>query len=242
MDTITRIPVIYIPNSDADLNNMKFAFQPIFDVRTGDIYGHEALMRPEGCTPLELISAYEKAGRLDKIEETTIYYGTKAFMEAELDGFLFLNSIPETCMSEEMAIATSELGGSEMADRFYIEMLEYTKHSAKAWDLKKKAIIEAGAMPHLAIDDFGTGENIDLVCINTYNPDLIKIDRKYITNIDTDPINQMIFDDMIKNIHKRGIQVLAEGVETEEEYLYLMHTEVDYMQGYYLGKPRIYSK
>jgi EAL domain-containing protein (putative c-di-GMP-specific phosphodiesterase class I) len=43
-------------------------------------------------------------------------------------------------------------------------------------------------------------------------------------------------------MHSAGIKVLAEGVETEAEFLYLMHRDVDYMQGFYLGKPIIYGQ
>ncbi len=241
MIKVPRIPIPPIPNIYVDLNTIKFAFQPIFDARTGDVYGYEALMRPDGCTPLELISAYAKAGFLRYIEEATLYYGTKAFMDADLEGYLFLNSIPGTCMSMEMAIATAELGGDFMAERFYIEILEYTKYNEDIWNFKKKAIYATGASPKIAIDDFGTGEHIDSVCLETYTPDLIKIDRKYISNIDTNKINQKIVTDMVKILHNRGINVLAEGVETEAEYNYLKNMDIDYMQGFYLGMPKIYD-
>ncbi len=230
-----------IPDVNVDLNNLKFAFQPIFDIKSGDVYGYEALMRPEGCTPMELIESYEKAGLLSKIEEATFYYGTKAFKEAKLEGYLFLNSFPGTCMSEEMAMATAALGGKEMSNRLYIEILEYTDYNEEAWELKKKAIYTTDGKPGFVIDDYGTGYNIDKACIDLYQPQIVKIDRKYVSHIDTNIENQVIVDVMIKILHKRGIKVLAEGVETKEEYIYFMRTDIDYMQGFYLGKPKIYA-
>ena len=224
-----------------DLDSIKFAFQPIYDIKTGDLFGHEALMRPDGCTPMELINSYERAGLLNRIEEVTFYNGTKAFMEAQLDGYLFLNSFPGACMSLEMAMATAELGGDQMADRLYVEVLEYTKYDSFAWSLKKKVIQETGSTPGIVIDDFGTGENIDRMCIDKYKPSIVKIDRKFITHIDSNEENQAIVADMITQLHDLGIKVLAEGVETVEEYTYLMRTDIDYMQGFYLGKPKIYA-
>ena len=47
---------------------------------------------------------------------------------------------------------------------------------------------------------------------------------------------------MIQNLHRFNITVLAEGVETEEEYKYLLNTDIDLMQGYYLGMPKIYIR
>ncbi len=240
MEKPVKIKSASLPHIQVDLNNLKFAFQPIFDTRTGDVFGYEALMRPEGCTPVELIEAYEEADLLNKIEEATFYYGIKAFKETKLEGYLFLNSFPGVCMSIEMAMATAELGGKEMADRFYIEVLEYTKYNSFAWDLKKRAIYAADANPGIVIDDYGTGENIDKACIDTYKPEIVKIDRKFISHIESNKENQIIIDTMIRILHKRGIKILAEGVETKEEYTYLMHTDVDFMQGFYLGKPKIY--
>jgi len=230
-----------VPDILLNLDTLKFAFQPIFDVRTGDVFGHEALMRPEGHSPAEVIESYAKAGLLNKIEEATLYYGTKAFMDAKLDGFLFLNSFPGACMSIDMALKTAELGGQEMANRFYIEILEYTKLDSFSWNVKMKAMTATGASPRFAIDDFGSGENTDQVCLNLYKPDMVKIDRKYISHIEENTENQIIVRNMIQSLHKRGIKVLAEGVETKEEYTYLMHTDIDYMQGYYLGRPKIYQ-
>lgn len=230
-----------IPGIEYDLNNIQFAFQPIFDIRTGDVFGFEALMRPIWCTPLELIRYSENAGLLDKIEEATFYYGTKAFLDAKLDGYLFLNSIPGVSMSTEVALATAEVGGYKMANKFYIEILEYTKYNKEVWDRKNSIMTQTGASPKIAIDDFGTGENIDACCIETYKPDLVKIDRKYISHIDINQENQIIVKGIITAMHKRGIEVLAEGVESKEEFLYLMHTGVDYMQGFYLGQPLTYT-
>jgi len=241
MKKVPRIPKPSIPNINVDLNTIKFAFQPIFDAKTGNIYGYEALMRPDECSPLELIHAYEKTGHLRYIEEATLYYGTKAFLDADLEGYLFLNSIPGTCMSVEMAIATAELGGDKMAKRFYIEILEYTKYNSAVWDFKKKAIFGTGASPKIAIDDFGTGEHIDSECIEIYKPDLVKIDRKYISQIESNTEHQQLLKDMTKWLHNRGISTLAEGVETKAEYDYLKTLDIDYMQGFYLGMPKIYS-
>ena len=229
------------PAIQLNTETLKYAYQPIFDVRNCSIFGYEALMRPEGYTPLEIIDAYTEADRLDEVEEATFYYGTKGFLDANLEGYLFLNTFTNACMSVEGAHRVAALGGPEMAKRIVIEILEYADTDPTVWRIKKRAMEITGANPIYAIDDYGTGMNIDHACIELYRPNIVKIDRKFIHNIDTNRENQLIVADMIRVLHKEGITLLAEGVETKEEYDYLMTTDIDLMQGYYLGMPKIYN-
>ena len=74
------------PRIQLNIDTLQYAYQPIYDIRTGKIYGYEALMRPEGHSPMDIIEAYTEANQLDFIEETSILYGTKYFLEAELEG------------------------------------------------------------------------------------------------------------------------------------------------------------
>ncbi|MCR4999716.1 MAG: EAL domain-containing protein [Lachnospiraceae bacterium] len=225
-----------------DVDTLQYAYQPIFDIRTGKVFGYEALMRPEGYSPMDIIEAYTEANQLDFIEETSILYGTKYFLEAGLEGYLFINSFTNACMSPEGAIRAAEMGGQEMAHRLVFEILEYGKVDPEIWLHKKESAERFGSCPLYAIDDYGTGENQNYECIDFFQPDIIKIDRHFIHNINSDEHNQQIVSDMVSNFHKKGIMVLAEGVETKEEYEYLLGMGIDLMQGYYLGKPKIYSK
>lgn len=229
------------PKIKLNTETLKYAYQPIFDVRTGAIFGYEALMRPEGYTPMEIIEAYTEADCLEEIEEATFYYGTKGFMEANLEGYLFINTFTDVCMTLEGARRVASLGGEQMRSRFVVEILEYAQTDPSVWRIKKRAMELSGADPLYAIDDFGTGVNIDHACIEMYRPNIVKIDRKFIRNIDTNYEHQLIVADMLKNLHREGITVLAEGVETKQEYDYLMQTDIDLMQGYYLGMPQIYN-
>ena len=81
---------------------INFAFQPIFEIETGNIYGYEALMRPAPYTPMEVIAEYAHQDRLNEIEEFTTYYAAKQFLENKLTGKLFLNSFPSAFVSDEI--------------------------------------------------------------------------------------------------------------------------------------------
>jgi EAL domain-containing protein (putative c-di-GMP-specific phosphodiesterase class I) len=220
---------------------IKFAFQPIFVVETNSIYGYEALMRPEPYSPMEVIADFAKKQRLNEIEEITTYYGAYHFLKNNLQGKLFLNSFPAAFVGEEMMKKVHELCGDKFKNKLVIEILEYTNYSAFAHQQKIIQFKESRASEEYAIDDFGTGKNIDTQCIEFYKPDIVKIDHKIISNIDTDVRNQKALIDILEMSLRYGVTMLAEGVETEAEFNYLKNYPVKLMQGFYLGKPQVYE-
>ena len=220
---------------------INFAFQPIFEVETGNIYGYEALMRPAPYTPMEVITEYAHQERLNEIEEFTIYYAAKQFLENKLPGKLFLNSFPSAFVSDEMMVKIHELVKQQLKGRLVIEMLEYTEFDSHAHYKKTSQFRESKTGQLVAIDDYGTGKNIDEECINFYNPDIVKIDRALISNIHTNVTNQKALIDICNYLEKKGIIILAEGVETQEEYDYLKNYPIKLMQGFFLGKPQIFK-
>ena len=181
-------------NSIIDLmsepEKINFAFQPIFEIETGNIYGYEALMRPSPYTPMEVIAEYARLDRLNEIEEFTIYYAAKQFLDNNLSGKLFINSFPSTFVSDEMLEKVHQLVRHRLKSRLVIEMLEYTEFNSHAHYKKTTQFKRSQTDEFIAIDDYGTGKNIDEECIDFYNPDIVKIDRKLISNIHKDLTNQ----------------------------------------------------
>ena len=220
---------------------INFAFQPIFEVETGNIYGYEALMRPAPYTPMEVIAEYAHQDRLNEIEEFTTYYAAKQFLENKLPGKLFLNSFPSAFVSDEMMVKIHELAKQNFKGRLVIEMLEYTEFDSHAHYKKTSQFEKSKTGELVAIDDYGTGKNIDEECINFYHPDIVKIDRALISNIHKNVTNQKALIDICNYLEKKGIIILAEGVETQEEYDYLKNYPIKLMQGFFLGKPQIFK-
>ncbi len=220
---------------------INFAFQPIFEIENGNIYGYEALMRPAPYSPMEVIAEYARQERLNEIEAFTTYYAAKQFLENNLTGKLFLNSFPSAFVSDEMMVKVHELAKQHFKGRLVIEMLEYTEFDSHAHYKKTSQFKKSKTDQLLAIDDYGTGKNVDEECINFYNPDIVKIDRSLISNIHKNVTNQKALLDICNYLDKKGILILAEGVETQEEYDYLKNYPIKLMQGYFLGKPQIFK-
>lgn len=213
--------------------NVEFVFQPIFS-RTGKVVGHEALMRPEGKNILDFIDEMKELGKLHELELLTFFGATLEYKQRKYDALLSINSFPSEAFTREEALEYS-LCFRPIKEKLIVEILEYTEEKHWTWTAKREHIDNYKGI-EVALDDFGTGNN-DSRAVDYYKPNMIKLDRSLISGIDTNPEKQSRLRELIDEMHKRVIVVLAEGIETKEEYEFLFNSGVDFFQGYYLGRP-----
>jgi EAL domain-containing protein (putative c-di-GMP-specific phosphodiesterase class I) len=88
----------------------------------------------------------------------------------------------------------------------------------------------------LSIDDFGTGYS-SLAYLKLFPISTLKIDRSFVTNLETDPDDAGICDITVLLAHKLGLDVVAEGVETEGQLKYLLSIGCEKVQGYLISRP-----
>lgn len=88
----------------------------------------------------------------------------------------------------------------------------------------------------IALDDFGAGYSSEGVLL-TINPSYVKIDMSIVRGIDRDKSRQTLLGGILSYSKTQDIRIIAEGVETREEMVYLIEAGVDYIQGYYLAVP-----
>lgn len=86
----------------------------------------------------------------------------------------------------------------------------------------------------IALDDFGTGYS-SLGYLKSMAVDILKIDKMFISSLDDD--SHTIVGEIVKIAHKMDLKVVAEGIETNAHYETLRELNVDFFQGYYLGRP-----
>jgi sensor c-di-GMP phosphodiesterase-like protein len=115
-------------------------------------------------------------------------------------------------------------------------------------ELTERELIEPTAITHqlfeqlhelgvmIAIDDFGTGHS-SLAYLRQFNVDFLKIDQSFVAMIGADALSRHILDTIIELSAKLDLDIVAEGVETEEQSDYLTAHGVNFLQGYLFGRP-----
>ncbi|MBB4228024.1 GGDEF domain-containing protein [Rhizobium mongolense] len=220
------------------------AFQPIVEAGTGTVFGYESLMRGQerigfDC-PVEILDEADRAGQLLQLEQMVASRALAKF--ATLGNYststLFLNLdvrlIPhgdrliETLLQHLKAanIPPSSVC-FEFSERF--DNTSVPEFEALVSKLRKTGF-------KLAIDDFGVGHGeMKLLC--DYAVDYLKIDRHFVADIDRKPRKRHLLKNIVNIAHVLGTRVIAEGIETEAEFLACREYGVDLVQGWFIARP-----
>lgn len=219
-------------------------FQPIVSVKKQAIIGVEALSR--GLTydgdlimPKILFAQAVKSNRsveLDRVCREVSLANYKRIREQNQEQFLFLNldsSIVDKGVvgSGHLIKNVSNLNLSPSS--IVIEITESQVHDSKALNKFIKHHKEYGFL--FALDDMGSdASNLDRIL--HVRPDIIKIDRELITEIQHDYYKQELFKALVTVAKKTGALVIAEGVETHQEAVTCLELGANFLQGYYISK------
>jgi EAL domain-containing protein (putative c-di-GMP-specific phosphodiesterase class I) len=222
-------------------------FQPILSARQKSIVGLEALARgtaldPDPLVPpMRLFAMANQAGvteRLDSLCRRRAVRDFSAMRARARDRILFLNlHVPVAQAPGRMAdeldnlVASFELPPNQVA----LEILEAEIEDMPFVQSLVNILRRSGFL--IVLDDVGTGHsNLDRIPI--IKPDLIKIDRTLVAHIDADYHKQGAVKSLVDLGRKIGAVVVAEGVEHESEAIVALELGADFLQGYFLGRPR----
>ncbi|WP_238883446.1 GGDEF and EAL domain-containing protein [Clostridium sp. YIM B02551] len=228
-----------------DNGELFLCYQPIIDARTKRVVRMEALIRwkhlKKGIiSPVDFIPVAEETKLIIPIGEWVLKSALKQLKEWHEAGFkdfrLSVNASVVQLQKPDFAKDVSKLLEEEGISAKYIE-LEITESALidSVYNLSNnlKLLREQGIK--VSIDDFGTGYN-SLKYIQKFNVDCIKIDRTFVSNVN-DERNKIIISHIISLGHSIDAEIIAEGVETKEQYEYLKEQCCDTIQGYYFSKP-----
>lgn len=219
------------------------AFQPILSLAHHRTVGHEALLRATDATganvsPLAVfnqVPAGADAVHLDRLVRTL--HATNYVRTGATDNWLFLNISSEVVASgpsfgpffAEM-LATAGIDPS----RTVVEILEGAIESNQRLEEAVEYYRHLGCL--VAIDDFGAGHsNFDRVW--ALKPNIVKLDRSMIVRARQDVRARRMLPNLVSLLHEAACLVLMEGVETREEALIAIDSDVDLIQGYFFGRP-----
>ena len=218
-----------------------YHFQPIVSARSGKIYAYEALMRTDksiGMNPLEVLDAAKEFNRLYEIEKATMFNVAQRFADGQNQfgrSKVFINTIPGHFLNDEdLNLFVEEYG--DYIGSFVFEITEQDTVSDEELNTIRK-LSGGKATNRVAIDDYGTGHS-NIVNLMRYAPKIIKIDRMLVSDIHKDRNKQMFVRSTIEFAKINNIRVLAEGIETSDELRTVIELGVDFIQGYYTGRPQ----
>ena len=227
------------------LKEFELVYQPQIDVNTNQIVGAEALMRwhPEGMnsiSPNVFIPLLEETGLIVEVGEWLIDTALSQ-----------LKKVQDNISNFKMSI---NLSSRQFQNKNLIEILEQSivKHQINPQHVELE-ITESLLMEHhhitlstlnriselglhLSIDDFGTGYS-SLSYLKQFPIDTLKIDRSFVRDITTDPNDEAIVTAIIALAKSLNLQLIAEGVETEQQFQFIKDNKCQVAQGYYFSKP-----
>lgn len=220
------------------------AFQPIVEVATGSVFGYESLLRGQeriGFTsPPALLDEAHQTGQLLALEQmmsgralakfATLpeYSSTTLFLNLDVrlirQGHEFLEKVLHHLRASGIAPSSVCFEFSERFDNTSVP-----EFADLVTDMRKAGF-------KLAIDDFGVGHGeMKLLC--DFPVDYLKIDRHFVSEIDNNPRKRHLVKNIVNIAHTLGIRVIAEGIETEAEFLACREYGVDLVQGYFIARP-----
>jgi len=222
-------------------------FQPIISIREKRVIGLEALVRatnPASGKPISPNFLFDAAIRhkqslqLDRLCREAAISGFATLASLDPDLILFINVDVSTLSrsaaeSNALIKLTEEYGIAP--ERVAIEIIESKINDASALQRFIANHRKRGFL--IALDDMGAGHS-NLERIPSIKPDIIKLDRSLIKNIDQEYHKQELFDFFIKLAHRIGVFVIVEGIETEAEALSCLERGADLVQGFYFAYPQ----
>lgn len=229
-------------------NEFELYYQPIVDLSTNKICKAEALIRWHHpirglVSPFEFIPVAEEVGLITDIGEWVARTAAQDLAE-----FKKLNVDTEFQISINVSPLQFKGDGQWMKNWFeYVADLGLS-HDAIIVEITENLLMESEANIRyqltllrdqgvsIAIDDFGVGYS-SLSYLQKMDVDILKIDKSFVDDLETESNSRDLCKVMIMLAQQLNIQVVAEGIENEEQKQYLLEAGCQFGQGYLFSKP-----
>ena len=227
-------------------NELDVFYQPQVDLKSGKIIGVEALVRwfhPDlgSVSPIKFIPLAEEVGLISEIGQWVMKRACAdmTLMARQRDEVLGLSinlsahQFMDDCLVSTVADTLNETGFPanklefEITESLFMEDVEVVTNTLNI--LSQQGI-------NISMDDFGTGYS-SLSYLKRFPINTIKVDRSFVKDIVSDQDNASIVSATIQMAHSLSLDIVAEGVETEDQLRFLINEKCDKMQGFYFSQP-----
>jgi diguanylate cyclase len=222
------------------------ALQPQIELATGEVAGVEALIRWEHpsrgpVSPAELLPVAERSGLMSELTDWVLDRALRDVAALRAAGHpqlrVSVNVSAITLVDVRLAArigAALERNGVPPAAL----TVEVTEDAVMADHRRAREVLGqiAGLGVEISIDDFGTGHS-SLGQLRHVPADELKIDRRFVSGMASDPLDEEIVRLVVALGRRMGLRVVAEGIETVQEELMLRRLGCDLVQGFGVGRP-----
>lgn len=227
-------------------DKIEIYYQPIYNIKAGRFSSMEALVRLRDengnlMMPIDFIEFAEKNGMILKLGEAIFRKVCQFIRYNHIEDYgidyIEVNLSVIQCMQNDLAREFKNIMGEyEIAPhKINIEVTETAAiNTKKTLDNNMKELLEYGTS--FSLDDFGSGYS-NLTYVVDMPISIIKLDRSLTLAYDSSDKARVATEYSVEMIHKLGLEIVVEGVETEEQYLNFKRLGVEYIQGYYFSKP-----
>ena len=220
---------------------VSLVYQPIYDVASGGVLGHETLMRlrdfdGSSISPGVFIPVAERTGEIVELGTWAIDRACRDMVQTGLGSIVTVNVSAVQLKAPNFPLRIAEALGRHAlsAHKLALEITEGIDIFPETQVLKNiDQLRNLGVQVWL--DDFGTGF-AGLAWLRRVEFDLVKIDRSFLHDCHAAQGLTML-QDMVQLLRNLGHKVLVEGVETEEQQRLLQQLGVNFMQGFLMGRP-----
>jgi EAL domain-containing protein (putative c-di-GMP-specific phosphodiesterase class I)/GGDEF domain-containing protein len=221
------------------LDDVRFAFQPLFNLNTGGVVAVEALARPHDGSVQDLLQAAFQAGLLTNADVGLACRAVRAAADFDLLLPLHVNLLAIT-VADKPEVMSPLYGALRDAGRspgsIVIEVGEPYSRANRARLARGMQTLRNNGF-RIALDCVGEGD-VPLGMLTSASPDYIKLDREIVRTLPDDAARCALVRSLVHLSEYTGGQVVAEGVETEAQLTYLRKLGVGHAQGNMLAPPQ----
>ena len=226
-------------------HRIRVHYQPLVDLTDGRVVGVEALCRwydskARLVPPAHFIPVAERTGAIRAVGRDVMTQATRqadAWRSDAMPDLLVTVNVSAVQLGTPKFLAelTEAVQAGAQGTRLCVEITETAIMADPERALTTlRAARDLGVA--VAIDDFGTGHS-SLTYLTEFPIDIIKVDKSFIDDVDTDPKSRALVQAMVQMAHSLGVITIAEGIERREQAEVLRGLGCEIGQGYHFGRP-----